>query len=252
MRSEIELSILAAKLRKTLGEDGESPVDIFALAQQIEKLTLVCYPMGKNISGICIKGSQSNVIAINSAMTVGRQRFSLAHELYHLYFDSNMKAICAKKIGDGSDIEKEADIFASYFLMPSLGLRTKAELLQTKSGQKTLSDVDVVRIENWFQISHQATVIRLKREGLLESQAAEEMMTKPVLRLAETCGYSGDLYRPTNPSKQYTTLGHYISQAQKVLELELVSEGKYEELLMDAFRADLVYGSVEEGGDVLD
>ena len=78
-------------------------------------------------------------------------------------------------------------------------------------------------------------------------------MTKPVLRLAETCGYSGDLYRPANPSKQYTTLGHYISQVQKVLEQELVSEGKYEELLMDAFRADLVYGSAEEGGgDVLD
>ncbi|HCS73471.1 MAG TPA: toxin-antitoxin system, toxin component, partial [Clostridiales bacterium] len=77
----------ALSLRKELGEDTTSPIDIFALAYTIEKLSIVYYPMGNNISGVCIRGTGNNVVAINSTMTLGRQHFSMAHELYHLYFD---------------------------------------------------------------------------------------------------------------------------------------------------------------------
>ena len=69
---------------------------------------------------------------------------------------------------------------------------------------------------------------------------------------AESLGYSSDLYRASPEGRKYMTYGNYISQAEQVLEKGLVSEGKYEELLLDAFRSDLVYGDEEEGGDVID
>ena len=48
------------------------------------------------------------------------------------------------------------------------------------------------------------------------------------------------------------TYGHYINQAEQLISKGLISYGKYDELLMDAFRSDMVYGDGEEEGDVID
>lgn len=99
-----------------MGADGEAPIDIFKLVQKIENLTLVFYGLGKNISGVCYKGTQSSLIVINSDMSLGRQRFSLAHELYHLYYDEVKKSsVSFILIGEGDETERKADQFASYF-----------------------------------------------------------------------------------------------------------------------------------------
>lgn len=248
-----KLMTQAALLRKRLDEDSSSPVNIFALAQGIEGLTIVYYPMGDNLSGMCIKGQDNNnIIAINSSMTLGRQRFSLAHEFYHLFYDDNMVSVCAKKIGDGKDIEKAADMFASYFLMPDASLITMAQKLAEKNSSNNISINDVIRIEQYFEVSHQAAVYRLVHTPYLDQKDANDMLMQPVRRRAEALGYSADLYLPSPPSKRYMTYGNYIDQAEQVVTKGLVSIGKYEELLLAAFRSDLVYGDEEEGGDVID
>lgn len=253
MISTADIMTKSIQLRTKLGEDANSPVDIFALVQDIEQLTIVYYPMGENLSGICLKGAAgNNVIAINSSMSVGRQRFSLAHELYHLYFDKNMTAVCAQKIGVGQETEKEADLFASYFLMPAAALQTKVEMLKAKNNSDDLSIYDVIRLEQYFQVSHQAVLIRLRQDKLLNADAADTMISKGVRRLAESMGYSVELYKPLPVEKQYMTYGNYICQAEQVLKRGLVSDGKYEELLLTAFRSDLVYGDNEEGAEVID
>jgi len=113
MIDKMDLSNKASNLRKRLGEDGEVAIDIFKLVQKIENFTLVFYPLGTNISGVSYKRETSNVIAINSDMSIGRQRFSLAHELYHLYFDdSNVNTVSPIIIGSGDENERRADQFA--------------------------------------------------------------------------------------------------------------------------------------------
>ena len=149
-------------LRKQLGENSNSPIDIFALAQGIEKLTIVYYPLGENLSGMCIKGQRgNNLIAINSAMTLGRQRFSLGHEFYHLFYDDTTISCCAKKIDFGKEIERSADMFASYFLMPDVALVEMAKRLVGKHPDPLLTLEDVIRVEQFFGVSHQAAVYRL-------------------------------------------------------------------------------------------
>ena len=64
-------------------------------------------------------------------------------------------------------------------------------------------------------------------------------------------GFNSDLYRPLPEEKQYRTYGHYIDQADQLLTRDIVSYGKYEELLLAAFRDDLVYGT-GEGGELID
>lgn len=248
---KLDLWKKATSLRKQLGEDSQSPIDIFSLVHNIDYLTLVFYPMGDRLSGMCIKNPKSNVIAINSAMSVGRQRFSMAHELFHLFYDTNMTTtVCAKKIGSGQQIEKEADQFASYFLMPPDSLTTAIQQIKKDTNTKLTVD-SIVKLEQYFGVSRQAILIRLIDENELTDQEADSMR-RNVIRSARCLGYDDALYRPLPPEKQFMTYGHYIQQTEKVLEHGLVSEGKYEELLLDAFRSDLVYGDVPEGGELVD
>ena len=60
-------------------------------------------------------------------------------------------------------------------------------------------------------------------------------------------GYDDRLYLPTASEKQYYTLGRYIKLAEELKDRDLVSDGKYEELLLSAFRGDMVYGLNSEG-----
>ena len=119
------------------------------------------------------------------------------------------------------------------------------------SGQYLELD-DVIRIEQYFGVSHQAAVYRLMRTPYLSSDLGNSFLNVAVRRKAEALGFRSDLYRPIPKDKQYMTYGHYINLAEQLLERGLVSVGKYEELLMEAFRSDLVYGDEEEGGEVID
>lgn len=85
-----------------------------------QKITIVRYPMSSRISGMCTKENEDIIICINSTTSYGRQRFTLAHELYHVLYEENMqRVICDMSMsGDKSNSEKEADQFASYLLMP--------------------------------------------------------------------------------------------------------------------------------------
>lgn len=246
-----DLMTKAERLRKQLGEDNNSPIDIFTLAQSIETLTIVYYPLGKKISGMCIKGTDGRcTIALNSSSTLGRQHFSLAHEFYHLFYDDNMKSICAMSSSIGSEVEKKADAFAAYFLMPRAALADKADSLISKHGGR-ITLQDIIRIEQYFGVSHQTAVYHLNNCGYIKREDFDALLSISVRRMAEAMGYCSDLYCPLPEDKQYRTYGHYIDQADQLLKRDIVSYGKYEELLLAAFRDDLVYGT-EEGGELID
>lgn len=249
--NKTDLLVKAQELRKILGEDDDSPMDIFALVLSIEKLTLVRYPMGEHLSGMCIKNENGNVIAINSGMTLGRQRYSLAHELYHLYYDEKMTAICEVTIGSGNDIEKSADQFASYFLIPPVSLKSKISTLKVGSRTKELGVNEIVRLEQYYGVSRKAMLTRLLDDKVIKPAEADAMRIN-VIRSASSLGYSSELYCPLPEEKQYRTYGYLIEQAHKALDKGLVSNGKYEEMLLQAFRSDLVYGDDDGGGEVLD
>lgn len=251
MIDKLELSTKALSLRKELGEDTTSPIDIFSLAHTISHLTLVFYPMGDHLSGMCIKNDGNPVIAVNSSMSVGRQRFSMAHELFHLYFDeSEQSTVCAIKIGSGNEIEKISDQFASYFLMPPVALSEAIKKVQGNS-INNLGIKEIVKLEQYFRVSRQAILYRLIGDNKLTSQQADQFR-QGVIRSAVNLGYDDSLYKPLPENKQYKTYGYYIQQAEEVLEKGLISTGKYEQLLLTAFRPDLVYGEEFEGGELND
>ena len=207
MINNTELLIKAQELRKKLEVDQDSPIDIFALVHSIENLTLVFYPMGNNISGMCIKDDFGDaIIAISSQKTFGRPCFSLAQELYHLYYDDEMTTVCSSPLGAGSTIEKTADQFASYFLIPPLALRTKILDLKKNRSISNIGINEVVFLEQYFSVSRQAILNRLVNEKELKPSLAESMKTNVIL-YAKSLGYSSELYLPLPREKQYGTYG---------------------------------------------
>lgn len=242
MKPDIELNSLALKTRKLFGEDSYSPIDIFAVVNgwKEKKITIVYYPLSERVSGMCTKVNEDIVIAINSATSYGRQRFTLAHELYHILYENDMKRIvCDMSMGeDKTDSEREADRFAGYLLMPYDALMQYAE---TK-GSWSLEDV--IEAEQFFQVSHQSMVLRLYLESYITKKQYDEYRNSRVSSTALRMGYGADLYKAS--SNQYYTVGEYIRKVEQLSVREVISEGKKEELLLDAFRADIVYNLEEE------
>ncbi|MHB8126571.1 MAG: ImmA/IrrE family metallo-endopeptidase [Desulfitobacteriaceae bacterium] len=252
MKEIIEINSDAISLRKYFGEDAYSPVDIFSMLSNNDDLTIVFYPMSERISGICVRDENNKLIAINSTLSYGRQRFTAAHELCHLFFHEDFnKIICAKDIDKNKDPkEVEADKFASYFLAPYESLKDFIkDKLQKKKG--SLNIHDVIRIEQHFGLSRQATLWRLINEDYISREDADTMKTG-IIRSALKLGFDDKLYVPSPEDKRYFTLGKYVKIAEELREKELISNGKYEELLLSAFRGDIVYGLDTEGEENYD
>lgn len=250
MIDKLDLNTKAQELREALGEDVNSPVDIFSLANQISELTIVYYPLGENISGMCVTNDKVKLIAINSTMSYGRQRFSLAHEFYHLYYDdSSGFNVCSKKFDSTNEVEKNADQFASYFIAPYKSLK---EMIRKICAGKTLSLQNVIELEQCFGMSHLAMLWRLVSEGYLTKRELEEY-SSGVISIARGLGYDDKLYRPSPIELQKRTYGYYLKQVENLRKKELVSYGKLDELLLEAYRDDIAFGDESEtGGEIID
>lgn len=243
----LDLSSKATRFRKELGEDATSPIDIFALALTIENLTIFLYPLGNEISGMCIKTDDICVIAVNSSMSKARQRFTLAHELFHYkYGKVGESTICSTNLTSDSDtsIERDADLFASYLLLPPGSYEDRIEAAKQKHGQ--IRQSDLIWIEQQYRISHQAMLWRLTNERTITP--AENLSLKDgVVREARRLGFNTDLYLVIGVEKaERKVLGHYVKMADILLAQEKISNGKYSELLLDGFREDIVFGNEED------
>lgn len=244
MKTAQELNSLALRTRRMWNEDGYSPIDIFAIVNgwKEKKITIVKYPMSSRISGMCTKEKEDIIICINSTTSYGRQRFTLAHELYHVLYEKGMqRVICDMSMNiDKSESECEADQFASYLLMPY------DALLQYEHDKSKWNLEKVIDAEQFFQVSHQAMLHRLVCDNLLNKDIADGYKSITVSTAAARMGYSKELYFSTDKRRQYFTTGEYIRKVERMAEKDFISNGKREELLLEAYRADIVYGFDEE------
>mgnify|MGYP000850498333 FL=1 len=106
-------------------------------------------------------------------------------------------------------------------------------------------------LEQFFGVSRQALLFRLIDDNMLTVEQANQFK-QGVIHSAVNLGYDDSLYKPLPPEKQYKTYGYYIQLAEELLQKGLISSGKYEQLLLSAFRSDLVYGDEFKGGELND
>ena len=102
-------------------------------------------------------------------------------------------------------------------------------------------------------MSHLAMFWRLVSEGYLSSNQLKDYSSR-VMSAARYLGYDDKLYKPTPVDSRKRTYGHYLKQVEDLRKKDLVSSGKIDELLLDAFRDDIAFGLDEDdqGGEEID
>lgn len=240
----------AEELRADFGKDNLSPIDVVACAREVPRLTTVAYPFGGSISGMCVKHDEFLLVAYNSAQTLGRQRFTLAHELYHLYFDERAATtVCPKSTKRYDETEWTADTFASHFLLPYHALRNELRI-HGLAPDAAIEDerllAAVVAIEQKFGISRLALLVRLQDEGVVDA-AQKETLSRNVKAGARRLGYPTALYEPRRGSGARMADGDYVERIATLFSRDILSQGKAEELLADGFRDDIFIETLEDG-----
>ena len=214
---------LAQKFRADLGLNDSEPIHTKTILRK-ENIVTMYLPLSENVYGLSLKHEGHKFMLINSTRTRGRQHFTIAHELYHLYLEDNPSPhICS----NGKDTtEKNADMFASAFLMPSNGIN--ANIATSEIKDRNISLATIIRLEQYFSVSRKALLIRLQKLNLLsQSQYEEYLLTHPI-QTAKDYGYDISLYKSGNTN---LVLGDFGTLARTLFENDIISEGNYFELL---------------------
>ena len=182
---------------------------------------------GDAFSGMALKQSGECFMLVNSSVARGRQNFTIAHELYHLFVqeDFHVRYCYTGRFGNQDDPEeRNADYFAASLLMPKYRIMLAAADL--KPGASLPLDT-IVQLEQEFQCSRKALLIRLVELGYLKPEEQAEYGVN-VMRSASRLGYATTLYECTEKRE---SIGDYVPLASRLLERDRISETQYASFL---------------------
>jgi len=218
---------LAKKFRSDNEISQNEPINLKSLLRKLKILTIY-KPLSETFYGMSLKSnSGACFILINSENPKGRQHFSIAHELFHLFFDENpIPHVCNEESGGKTSSERNADAFASSLLLPFEGLMKCLSVDEIK--QKKINLVTLIRTEQYYSVSRMALLIRLKSKGLISEKDYLYFSMIPVKETAKQFGYDLSLY---NKGNEGLVIGDYGEKARSLYENGIVSEGHYLELL---------------------
>jgi Zn-dependent peptidase ImmA (M78 family) len=227
---KVKLKKDASEFRNELGYGITDSVNLNSLLIKLD-IIAVFKRLSNNFSGmaISISNPEKKFILINSDHSIGRQNFSICHELYHLYKDEDFHPhhSYAGAFDKKTRNEYYADIFASFFLLPEEGILS---LIPDKQLPKDKITIDtILKIEHYFRCSRSALLYRLKELNIISS-TYYDTYSQNVKVTAKLHGYSNDLYEPGNDGK---VIGNYGSIAKSLYDEEKISEGHYISLMKD-------------------
>jgi len=227
------LELLAQEFRQKNGLNSTEPLNIQGLLKKTNVLTIY-KPLSNGFSGMSIKIDTPEKVyrfmLINSDHPIGKQHFTVCHEFYHLYFQKDFKAAvsCTGLFDKKGNIEEyNADIFASYLLLPEMGVWEM--IPETERSKNKVKIGTIIEIEQFYRCSHTALLFRLLNMDLIDKVHKAEL-SMGIMALARKFGYNTSLYESGNEDE---VIGDYGALANKAWEKGIVSESAYYGLLKD-------------------
>ena len=221
-----EADDLALRFRTEYCIGNDQPFHAKTILRKLNILT-VYRPLSENLHGLCLKSKDGKCfMLINSNRSRGRQHFTIAHELYHLFYDDNLIPHIDEDGNERSISEQNANAFASALLLPSNAVRQMIPVNELKS--KNLSLATILKIEQFFSVSRQALLNRLQKLGLINKELCDVYRELPVKLSAREYGYDSSLYDSGNEN---LIIGDFGEKARLLFEKEMISEGHYHELM---------------------
>ena len=244
------LELYAQDIRKKNGLSLTESLNIKSLLQKINVLTIY-KPLSDTFSGMSIKITNSNgkvyrFMLVNSNHPIGKQHFTICHELYHLFYQKHFSAAlsCAGMFDKkGNPEEYNADIFASYLLLPEAGIWEMIPEPERTKNKITIATI--LSIEQYFGCSHSALLFRLLNMKLIDADY-QNQLSSGIISSARRLGYNTSLYETGNEN---VVIGDYGSLAYKAWETGIISESAYigfiKDLGIDISKLD----EIQSGGD---
>lgn len=217
----------AIGFRRDNGFSNTEPIRLKSLLLKCNVLT-VFRKLSDEFSGMAIKMGEDRFMLVNQEHNLGKQHFTIAHELYHLFIQDNFRSqSCKTGRFDKKDIEEyKADMFAAYLLLPHDGLT-----LNIPSNELSVRDSirleTILKLEQYYSVSRRALLYRLKNLNII-SNITYDKYKIDVKRSASSYGYELDLYTPGNTN---IVLGDYGVKTHQLFEDEKISESHYLELM---------------------
>ena len=219
----------ALSLRNSFSLGDRLPVDLEGLLLKQGILT-VFTSMSEDFCGMCLKYDKStNFILVNSDMVLGRQNFTIAHELYHLFVqdENEFKVHSCEIVDPQSPIERRANAFASWFLMPRAGV---VELMQRFGcDRKSVNAAHIIEMCNYFGVSYMAMLIQANKILGLNPYRFDTLKSVMPIPAAKSFSLKTDVFEM--PALKDKVIGDYSSKAQALYESGLISKGHLIELL---------------------
>jgi Zn-dependent peptidase ImmA (M78 family) len=183
----------------------------------------VFLPFKSDFSGMSMKLEDKRFMLINSENTLGRQNFTICHELYHLYIQKDFTyMICKTGLFNRKDkIEYKADSFAAYFLLPDDGIWSLIPEKERSKNKITLPTI--ARIEQYFSCSRQALLYRLSNLNLIDFKKYENYLTD-IKNSARQLGYPTNIYESGSTS---LIIGNYGEIANLLYNKNLISQTNF-------------------------
>lgn len=206
--------------------------DVFEILEN--QCILIRKPLGTTeISGFTTYFSDNFIVFLNSAFTLGHERFSAAHELGHLVLHHD-QLIKENLLYVDEVMEREATVFAVEFLMPITGVKEVFyKIVAVEPNQVDYRHV--IRMHHYFNVSYKAMLKRLIYLGLCDESLYVELSDYCTLenqellqKLTKKEGYDCSLIVVSNA--QYVSK-EYEEIIRKNYETGKIAFGKLESLL---------------------
>lgn len=219
---------LARKFRSDNDYSMSEPIIIKTLLTKLRILTMY-KPLSENAYGLSTRSAdrKDKFIMVNSESSKGRQHFTIAHELYHLYLDENPHPHVCRKDGKKDRAEVMADAFASALLLPREGVVKAIPTEEIIS--RNVSLATVFSLEQYFRVSHQSVLFRLKHLCLITEETLQSMLNIKIRDVAPQYGiFDMSLYEKGNEN---VILSDYGFRAKFLFDNEKISESHYNQLM---------------------
>ena len=147
---ELEIEKKAIFFRQQNGFSGSEPIRLKSLLLKNDVLALF-KPLTGSFSGMAIKVADFRFMMINCQQNIGKQHFTIGHELYHLFIQENFKSQkCNTGIFDNKDPEEyRADLFAAFLLLPEEGIKQMIPEEELRRGCN-ISLQTILKIEHFY------------------------------------------------------------------------------------------------------
>lgn len=235
MKSELELNMQreARRFRQEQGLGDAEPIAVRGLLSKL-KVMAVFRPLSGNFSGMAMLRDESRFMLINSGQSIGRQNFSICHELCHLFIQKRTiaKVSYAGRFPEKDREELEADWFAAHLLVPSTGLWDSIPPAECSKDKLTIGTF--LDLQHLYKCSRIVLLRSLKEENLISS-AGYDRLLQEAREQQWLYGYSNFLNKrqdPDSPEASYI-ISDYGKLAKQLYDRHTISETDYRNALFD-------------------